>query len=196
MQIVNPNKNNLVVCHSGLKGSGKTLVMALLLYYEYKILHKKIYANFDLSFPHNKLNIDEMIKLDVKLQNAVIGLTELHMICDSRKHNKKQNIQMSYFVLQSRHRSVNFYYDTQQNSQVDVRIRNNTDINIVCENLYIDSDSDNQNDLFRIIIQDKRRMAINYISKIIYGTPIFDLYNTNTIINPFTMKEMQKPKGD
>jgi len=188
-------QNNLVVGLKGLKGSGKTLVMTLFLYYEWRMFKKKIYTNFKVSFPHEILDINKLIKLDTELQNAVIGLTELHMICDARRSGKKQNIQMSYFVLQSRHRGVNFYYDTQFNRQIDIRIRENTDINVVCENLCIDSDGDGFNDLFRIIIQDKRIIPISFIEKIVYGRPFFDVYDTNYIVDPFTMVEINKLKS-
>lgn len=192
--INNPNQNNLVVGLEGLKGSGKTLILTLCLLYEYLVLKKKIYTNYDVYFPHTKIDINQMIELDINLQNTAIGISELHMICDSRLHRRKQNIQMSYFILQSRHRSVNFYYDTQMNSQVDVRIRNNTDINIICENLLMDSDGDGLNDLFKIIVQDKRKIPFEIYTKIIYGFPYFKMYNTDCIIDPFTMKEIEKLK--
>ena len=99
---------------------------------------------------------------------------------------------MSYFVLQSRHRSIDLYYTTQFNGQVDKRIRENTDINIVCENLFIDSDNDGNNDLFRIIVQDKRSMPIRFMEKVVYGQPVFNAYNSDHIVDIFTMKEIRK----
>lgn len=193
MEKIEKNQNNLVVSISGVKGSGKTLILTLLLYLEY-LSGKKVYTNYDVSFPHEYLDIDKLISLDKELTNSVIGITELHMICDSRRSGSKQNINFSYFILQSRHRSVNFYYDSQFNRQVDIRIKQNTDINIVCENMYIDSDNDGLNDVFRIVIQDKRTIPISYKEFFIYGTPIFEKYNTDYIVNPFTMKEINKIK--
>lgn len=186
-------QNNLVVGIKGLKGSGKTLLLTILLYLEYKS-GKKVYTNYDVSFPHEILDIDKLLKLDKELQNAVIGITEMHMICDARRSGKKQNILMSYFILQSRHRSVNVYYDTQFERQIDIRIRDNTDINIICENLYIDSDSDGLIDLFRIIIQDKRFMPVEIHQKLIYGKYFFEMYNTDYIVDPFTMKAIEQVK--
>ena len=185
------NRNNLVIGLKGLKGSGKTLVMTLLLYAEYKN-GRKIYTNYEVNFPHKILDVEKLVKLDIQLQNAVIGIDELHMICDSRRSGKKQNILLSYFVLQSRHRSIDLYYTTQFNGQVDKRIRENTDINIICENLFIDSDNDGNNDLFRIIVQDKRSMPIRLMEKVIYGQPVFNAYNSDHIVDIFTMKEIRK----
>lgn len=189
----NELQNNLVVGIKGLKAGGKTLVLAWLLFREY-LLGKKIYTNFTVFFPHEIIDVQKMVTLNIELQNAVIGIDELHMVCDSRRSGKKQNILMSYFILQSRHRSVNFYYTTQFDGQVDKRIRDNTDVNMVCENLYVDSDNDGFNDLFRVIIQDKRFRPIKFKQKILYGKPIFKLYNTDYIVDIFTMKELDKLK--
>lgn len=186
-------KNNLVVGIVGLKGSGKTLVLTILLFMAY-LNGRKVYTNYRVFFPHEILDIEKMIKLDISLKNAVIGISEMHMICDARRHGKKQNILMSYFVLQSRHRSVDLYYDSQFERQVDIRIVDNTDMNIISENLYIDSDNDGYDDLFHIIFQDKRKRPLRFWEKIICGTPVFKLYDTDYIIDPFTMKEIQKQK--
>lgn len=179
----------------GLKGSGKTLFMVILLWLEYTYLNSKVMANLKLSFKHKIINAKQLVELDKSLKNSAIGIDELHTICDSRRSGGLKNILMSYFVLQSRHRSVNFYYTSQFDGQVDKRIRENTDVNMVCENLYIDSDDDGFNDLFRVIIQDKRFRPIRFKQKILYGKPVFKLYNSDYIVDIFTMKELDKLKG-
>lgn len=188
-RFVNEQQDNFVISITGIKGSGKTLVLTLLLYLDY-LRGRKIYTNFPVSFPFEFIDIQKMVDLNIELENCTIGLTELHAIADSRLSGKKQNILMSYFVLQSRHRHVNFYYDSQFGGQVDKRIRTNVDVDIVCENLYFDYDNDGLNDTFRIVIHD-RRFGF-YQQKYFYGKPIFQMYNGNVIINPFTMKEVKK----
>lgn len=189
-QKFNESQNNLVIGFKGYKGSGKTLAMTLFLYLEYK-KGKKIYTNYPVNFPHEYIDVQKLVDLDEQIQNAVIAIDELHMICDSRRSSSKQNMLMSYFVLQSRHRSVNFYYTTQLDGQIDVRIRDNTDINVICQNLFIDSDNDGLNDTFRLLFQDRRfGYIINYERKL-YGKPVFDMYTGDEIIDIFTMKEMK-----
>lgn len=190
-RIFNQKQNNLVVGIVGLKGSGKTLILTLLLYIEF-LNGRKVYTNYEVFFPHELLDINKLIKLDESLKDSAIGISEMHMICDARKHTRTQNIQMSYFILQSRHRSVNVYYDTQMERQIDIRIVENTDIKIVCDNLYVDSDNDGLNDIFYFVIQDKRLNPIRFTERIIYGKPIFSLYNSDYIVDPFTMKELKK----
>ena len=190
----NELQNNLVVGIKGLKGSGKTLFMTILLYQEH-LKGKKIFTNYKVYFPHEIIDVNKMVELDIELKNSAIGLDELHMICDARRSGKKQNILMSYFILQSRHRSVNFYYTTQFDRQVDARIRENTDINMVCENLFIDTDGDGLNDLFRIMVQDRRFRPIKFKQKLIYGQPFFQMYDSDYIVDIFNMKELNKIKG-
>ena len=187
----NESQNNLVIGIKGIKGSGKTLLLTFLLYQDY-LRGKKIYTNYKVFFPHDIIDIKKMVSLDVQLKDSVIGIDEIHMICDSRRSGLKQNILMSYFVLQSRHRSVNFYYTTQHDGQVDKR--ENTDVNMVCENLYLDSDNDGLNDLFRVIIQDRRFRPVRFKQKVMYGTPIFKLYDTDYTVDIFTMKDIKKIK--
>ncbi|MCJ7572352.1 MAG: hypothetical protein MUO82_10850 [Candidatus Thermoplasmatota archaeon] len=188
--MIENKQNNLVVGILGTKGSGKTLLLTILLYLDF-LSGKKIYTNYEVNFPHEIIDINKLINLDKELTNSTIGITEIHTICDSRRSGNKQNVQFSYFVLQSRHRSVNLYYDSQFNRQFDIRIRENTDITIVTENLFIDSDNDGINDIFRAVIQDKRIMPVTYKELMVYGRPFFDKYNTDYIVNPFTMKEIK-----
>jgi len=191
--VFNENQNNLVVGIKGLKGSGKTLLLTILLLMEY-MKGKKVFTNYKVFFPHEIIDVKKMVELDEDLENCVIGISEMHLICDARRHGKEQNILMSYFVLQSRHRGVNLYYDTQFERQIDIRIVENTDINIVCENLHIDTDNDGLADLFRIIIQDKRMMPVKVKQKVFYGKPFWQMYDTNDIVDIFTMKKLDKLK--
>lgn len=186
-------ENNKVVALIGNKGNGKTLVMTLLLYIEY-LKGKKIYTNYKVFFPHEILDVQKMVELDVSLQDAVIGIDEMQTVCDSRKHSRKQNILMSHFLIQTRHRSINLYYTTTYLGQVDKRIRENTDIVIISENLEVDSDKDGYDDMFRIIVRDERHLKMKVKTKIIYGKPVFDLYSTDYIVDIFSMKEIKHDK--
>ena len=176
---------NMIIGLYGLKGSGKTLFMVILLFLEHKYLKSKIMSNLKLSFKHEIINAKQLVELDKSLQDSAIGIDELHTICDSRQSGGKKNILMSYFVLQSRHRSVNFYFTDQFEHQVDRRIRENTDIKIIMENCHIDSDGDGFEDVFRVIIQDLREYPIQYYVTYICGTDFFNMYDTDFIVDIF-----------
>lgn len=152
---------------------------------------KKIMSNLKLSFKHEIINPKDIIELSPNLINSVILLDEIHMIADSRVSGKFQNRAMSYFVLQSRHRSCHVLYTTQFSGQVDKRVRQNTDIKVICENLHIDSDNDGKVDTFRLVIQDRRTFPYTINSYTLYGKPVWEMYNTDFIIDPF---KYNKPK--
>lgn len=178
----------------GLKGSGKTLMMVILLWMEHTQLNSKVLANLKLSFKHEIIDAKRLVELDASLKNSAIGIDELHTICDSRRSGGINNILMSYFVLQSRHRSVNFYYTDQIEHQVEKRIRENTDIKIIMENLHIDSDGDGIDDVFRVIIQDLREFPIKYYVSHICGTDFFTMYDTDFIVDIFRYEKKIKEK--
>jgi RecA/RadA recombinase len=180
---------NIVIGIFGYKGSGKTLMMIILLYIEH-LAGKKVYVNMkNLNFPTEIIKPKDLIKLSKALQGCTIGIDELHTLADSRKSGKSQNINISNFFLQSRHRGVNVIYTDQYQGQDDKRIRENTDIKIVARNLYIDSDGDGIPDKFEYTIIDVRTEEIKTV--VIYGKPIFELYDDSEIIDIY---EHQKKK--
>jgi hypothetical protein len=103
-----------------------------------------------------------------------------------------QNKRVADFFLQSRHTRSNVYYTTQFKDQVDKRIRRITDIDIVCENLFIDTDNDGDDDLFKINMVDRRRPDISGISRVVYAKPVFDLFDSTERINPFVFTRKQE----
>lgn len=180
---------NIVIGIFGYKGSGKTLMMIILLYIEH-LTGKKVYVNMkNLNFSTEIIKPKDLVKLSKALQGCTIGIDELHTLADSRKSGKSQNINIANFFLQSRHRGVNVIYTDQYQGQDDKRIRENTDIKIVARNLYIDSDGDGIPDKFEYTIIDVRTEEIKTV--IIYGKPIFELYDDSEIIDIY---EHQKKK--
>ena len=172
---------NIVIGIFGYKGSGKTLMMIILLYID-KMLGKRVLVNMkNLSFETELIKPQDLIKLTEKLSGCTIGIDELHTLADSRKSHKGQNINIANFFLQSRHRGTNVIYTDQYQSQDEKRIRENTDIKIIAKNLYIDSDGDGIDDQFEYTIIDVRTEKIDTIR--IYGKPIFALYDDGEIID-------------
>ena len=169
-------------------------MMVILLWVEYTYLKSKVMANLKLSFKHEIIDVKELIELNKNLKNSAIGIDELHTICDSRRSGTPKNILMSYFVLQSRHRSVNFYYTDQFEHQVEKRIRENTDIKIIMENCHVDSDGDGIDDVFRVIIQDLRTAPTEYYVTYICGTEFYNMYDTDYIVDIFRYEKKIKEK--
>lgn len=170
----------------GMQGGGKTLIMTLFLYME-SLMDNKVFANYKLLPPlvWKWLNGKDMVELSKELSHAALGVDEIHLYADSRSSSKKQNKSLSYFITQCRKRSNHLYWTSQFEHQVDRRIRDNTQIKIICEDMEIDSDNDGFDDMFRLLIQDKRRYPPVILEKKIYATPIFNWFDTNEVKNPF-----------
>lgn len=183
---------NVVIGIFGYKGSGKTLMMIILLYLE-KMAGKRILVNMkNLRFETEIIKPKELIELSEKLQGCTIGIDELHTLADSRKSHGKQNINIANFFLQSRHRGVNVIYTDQYQNQAEKRIRENTDIKIIAKNLYTDTDGDGINDLFEYVIIDVRTEAVKTIR--INGKPFFDYYADWEIIDIYEHEKKNRKK--
>ena len=184
---------NTVTGIFGWKGAGKTLICTLFMYLE-SLQKAKRFSNYHLEFGYKWLDGTDLVDLPRKLDNSAIAIDELHQYADCRDSHTTQNKRVANFFLQSRHTRSNVYYTTQYKDQVDKRIRRITDVDIVCENLLIDSDGDGDDDMFRIIMRDRRNPASPIIQKTIYGTPIFDMYDSTERVNPFTYKKKKEGK--
>ena len=178
---------NIVIGIYGFKGGGKTTTMVLFLMLEHSVnFRNRFFANLKVDLEgFNWLNGRDMIDLTDKLNDSCIGIDELHEYADCRDSGSFQNKRVSDFFLQSRHTRSNVYYTTQFKDQIDKRIRRITDIDIVCENLFIDSDYDGDDDLFNFTMVDRRRMDIPPVTRTFYAKPVFDLFDSTERINPF-----------
>ncbi len=186
---------NVITGIYGWKGAGKTLVMTLLVLMEFEYnMRPKIFSNYELDFPFEYLRGDDMASLASHLSNSIVAIDELHEYADCRNSHSLQNRRVSTFFLQSRHTNSNIYYTTQYKDQVDKRIRRITDVDVIAENLHIDSDGDGDDDMFRFVLNDHRTNTI--VSKNIYATPIFSMYDSTERINPFVWKSKKGVKDE
>jgi hypothetical protein len=78
--------------------------------------------------------------------------------------------------------------------QVDKRIRRITDVDIVCENLFRDSDHDGDDDVFRLTMVDRRMSDIPARVLDFYAKPIFNLFDSTERINPFLLGKSAEKK--
>jgi len=181
---------NTVTGIYGWKGAGKTVIMTLLLYLESQMKNKPvIFSNYALNFIFEWLKGKDMVELSSHLDNSAIGIDELHEYADCRNSGSLQNKRVATFFLQSRHTNSNIYYTTQYKDQVDKRIRRITDVDIIAENLGIDSDGDGDDDVFRMTIKDRRIPNSVVLRKKIYAQPVFEMYDSTERINPFVYQK-------
>lgn len=127
-------------------GCGKTLTLVSMMLKDLKS-GKKIMTNTALKNlpPKLKKNVMYLTKdaintifekvksKKLKMENVTVGIQEMHNYLDSRRSLDKKNVMLTYWILQSRHTgrgSCDIIYDTQELTQVDLRLRKNTDFRI------------------------------------------------------------------
>jgi hypothetical protein len=127
----------MIVGMVGDMGSGKTLLMTMLLKQDFDN-DRTILCNYHLNFKYELLKVKKLIdeaKNNKQLKNLTLGLDELHISVDARTSMSKRNRIFSYLVTQTRKRSVDLYYTTQFFDQVEKRVRQNTVYIFRCKRL-------------------------------------------------------------
>lgn len=170
----------MIVVFIGNLGSGKTLSMTKFLYADF-LKGKRIMANYGLKFPYEKIDFNKAYELlqDEDLKRVSIGVDEAHIFLDSRSSSTKKNKLISYFLLQTRKRSINLYLTTQYFNQVDKRLRQVTDKLIICSKIKLNSGLLFENDVY------KKNMLGEFEpqARLFYNPQNFyKLYDTNEII--------------
>lgn len=118
----------------GDRGSGKTLIMTYEAFNHFRN-GKKVWSNYHLKFPKlpnttqpQLIPNDFFINFEkYNLKNIAMFLDEIYVYIDSRSSGSNVNKIMSYFFNQTRKTGVDIYYSSQFFSQVDKRLRFNTE---------------------------------------------------------------------
>ena len=166
--------NVFVIGIVGDKGSGKTLLLAYLLYKDH-LTGRSIISNFSLSFEHTQKSFKELSKMPKYLQNATVGYDEFHMAVDSRRSTSKNNIAFTTFLTQLRKKECILIYTTQLFRTLDVRVKDQTDVII--------TPIENDGEYFTYKVMDRVTGDVINILKL-NMKPVMDnkLYNTNEVI--------------
>ena len=176
--------------------SGKTLAMTIEAYRESR-KGRTVYSNYGLSFPHLDMD-DQMVGEATKhnrtteFDGSVTAIDEIHVYMDSRNSSSKKNRLLSYFVTQSGKLDTLLLWTSQYLSQVDKRLRLNTQILYKAERYIIrkgkkillrqdDKREDFYIDLHKHVFGEKKgRLGFFYEKTITLRTPkkYFGLYDT------------------
>lgn len=179
----------LVIGFIGQVGSGKSLSLVYEAY-KYYLRGHTVYSNIKLNFPFIPLTfgrLQQMIENKEQLQDAVLLIDECHVFIDSRNSMKKRNKIVSYFILQTRKRNVRLLYTTQHLAQVEKRLRDTTDIIVFNKNLSNQTSLVSSGEYKPTYIRQEFLFQWSDNPKpktrVIYGDPVFSLYDTREIID-------------
>lgn len=115
----------MIIAIVGRRGQGKSALAT----YRALQAHRKgipLYANYTLRIPYH-----QYIKMEY-IKNACVILDEGYLYADSRKSMSNANVFLSYELAQCRKNHNTLYFITQQQSWLDLRIRDNFDIVDIC----------------------------------------------------------------
>lgn len=181
----------LIGIQGGL-GTGKTLLLTRYLLNDFKKGYT-IFSNYHLNYiDYTLFEVTDFLeneKENKSLRDMTIGIDELTVFTDCRLSMAKRNILFSYLVLQSRKRSVDIYYTTQNFSMIDKRVISHTNIQVICESIY-----DNTGVIIphykKYAVIDSRDIANMKIDRFILDIrPYYPFYDTDEIILPTKQKD-------
>jgi len=174
---------SLLAITGDVLGCGKTLAMV---YYGLRNMHihkRVVYSNFPVNFKVNGRIVGKakMIKEPMeitKLKNGAFLGDELWAWLDSRNFGKKSNIVKSKILLSSRKKELHIFYTAQGLDQMEKRVRNITDFEAV------PTITANKEWCIVTVYQLSRSKRVRVIKKFKFkAKPIFDMYDTNYIID-------------
>jgi len=118
----------VIIAFVGLLGSGKTLGMVTFAKEDHDLKGRKIMANFKITFGE-PVNPIELIGFEI--EDCDLLLDEAYTLLDSR-FNSQASRYLTYFLKQTRKRTVDVFYTTQRFMDVDVRLRQITNRVVLC----------------------------------------------------------------
>lgn len=181
----------MIIFYFGDPGSGKTLSMIKDAADIYKERHCDIYSNTHLfNLPYTLITQEDLLNWaneSTSFENAIILITEAHVFgLDSRTSMKKSNRVLSYLLTQMRKKKCSVLADSQYPRQIDVRLRDLSDITVECHH-------NMGSDMFFNKIRIKKMNGIVMKTRIFNGTPYYKYYDTEEVI---TIPKLNKKTRD
>ena len=97
---------------------------------------RKIYSNYDLTFPHVKYDIEDLLSIatmEMDISPKTVVMQEASKWFDARRSGRRENVLLSSFTGQSGKREIDIYYDDQFITRIDRGLRDITDFSFLSE---------------------------------------------------------------
>jgi len=158
----------------GKMGSGKTLTMTILANYLSQVNKVPLWANYGLINSKRIKTLKDLWSVD----GGIVALDEIWLTMDSRMW--KDNVAMTRWVNQTRKKKLIVMYTTQHIRQVELRVRNGTDILIYCER---------KKGIFELTFIDYQYRKIGNRLLISQPNKFYTWYDTFEVLEPLVMQE-------
>lgn len=187
----------MIVGFIGKRGSGKTLSMTRECYKYYQKGYKVI-SNYHLNFSHQLVDFEELFRLaetQADMGNLVLALDEIHILLDSRSGMSRENKVMTFWLNQTRKMNITLLFTTQFLHQVDLRLRSNTDVIVLCDGLTVTKLVDGVRQEF-FVCQNEMVFGDEFKRELFVGNDFFKLYETRQVIRFLSRKQRLKPRTE
>ncbi len=144
----NLRSRSLIIGFVGARGSGKSVGAARTVIVDYMLAGKQVWSNMEIGFnlirngekklvrssPLNKL---DLVHLDKVYSDGLIYVDEVNLLAEARRAMSQENLMFSYILQQLRKRRLTIIWSAQSELHCEDRLRFQTDIFIMCEDISI-----------------------------------------------------------
>lgn len=160
----------MIIGLMGKMGAGKTLTQSILTRYYAQKTNSPYWSNYSLDGSKRIKSLKDIWKIE----NGIIAWDEIWLTIDARMY--KDNVGITRWINQLRKKSLMLLYTTQHIRQVELRLRNATDVLICCDKMK------NKDIKLTFIDWQYRRMGRRMIMK--NPKKYYSLYNTYEVLEP------------
>lgn len=144
----NLKSRSIIVGFVGPRGSCKSVGAARTVILDFMLVGKTVWSNMEIGFnlvsngqsvemkskPLDKLSL---VELDEVYSNGLIYVDEANLIAEARRAMSQENLMFSYILQQLRKRRLTIIWSAQSELHCEERLRFQTDIFIMCEDVSI-----------------------------------------------------------
>jgi hypothetical protein len=184
-----------VIGFVGRPRTGKTLHMTMMAYDYYRKGHK-IFANYQLAFPFERMDVYDMIDIpfnDLERAPKTLCIQEADKIFDSWLRGSEQRM-LSSLTGQSGKRNLNILYDTQFPSRVQKSLRDVTEYVITCTCFTDEKENPIAFEYTKIDLYDYSSKT--YRIPVDLLKPFFSMYNSYETTQPIRSNKEKKERKE
>ena len=144
----NLKNRSLIIGYVGARGSGKSVGAARTVILDYMLPGKTVWSNMKIGFnlvsngniiPMESKSLERLslVELDEVYSNGLIYVDEVNLLAEARRAMSQENLMFSYILQQLRKRRLTIIWSAQSELHCDDRLRWQTDIFIICEDISI-----------------------------------------------------------
>jgi len=169
-------KTHMLIGIMGKMGAGKTYSMSVLASYMARATRAPLWANYKLKGAGDIHSLNDV----TEKTSGILCFDEIWLSADARAW--KDNVRLTQWVNQTRKKKMIVFYTTQHIRQVEMRIRNGTDVLIYCDK--IPDGNGGYQSWLQFIDWQYRQMGRKYLMP--HKKEFYDLYDTYEVLKPLT----------